>query len=291
MAVHSLYRASRLGLGSALLLSISVFSGLAQSASASVPGDYLSPVVTGETQSTSCDSDLGCACSFFASPGSCTSGVRDGCSANIQTLDIPVVDVELHILGQLSVTTLANVQSATPDHQPATLGASIDQVWGFTLYDYSEVTITNFLVADASENASYSFEWQFVGGAGSGVSHGYFDSLSNPDFTTAHSIRLAPGTYFIKFKASAHGHSEGTSEFFYNGLVTFDYVTCPADFNGDGVLDFFDMLDFVDAFSNYGDDTTFSNAWKSSGQADVNGDGTVDFFDYLDFVDMFNAGC
>ena len=54
---------------------------------------------------------------------------------------------------------------------------------------------------------------------------------------------------------------------------------CAADFNGDGTLDFFDYLDFVDAFS------------ANNMSADFNGDGVLDFFDYLDFVDAFSAGC
>ena len=54
---------------------------------------------------------------------------------------------------------------------------------------------------------------------------------------------------------------------------------CRADFNGDGVLDFFDYLDFVAAFSS----TNIS--------ADFNGDTIVDFFDYLDFVQAFADGC
>ena len=54
---------------------------------------------------------------------------------------------------------------------------------------------------------------------------------------------------------------------------------CAADFNADGTLDFFDYLDFVDAFASGG-----------SG-ADFNGDTVTDFFDYLDFVDAFATGC
>ncbi len=54
---------------------------------------------------------------------------------------------------------------------------------------------------------------------------------------------------------------------------------CLADFNRDGVLDFFDYLDFVDAFAS-GDI-----------YSDFNEDGIVDFFDYLDFVDGFSTGC
>lgn len=54
---------------------------------------------------------------------------------------------------------------------------------------------------------------------------------------------------------------------------------CPADVNHDGALDFFDYLDFVDAFSS------FQTA------ADYNQDGGIDFFDYLDFVDEFSSSC
>ena len=51
------------------------------------------------------------------------------------------------------------------------------------------------------------------------------------------------------------------------------FCPCPADFNVDGIADFFDYLDFVDAFS------------AGLTIADFNGDSVVDFFDYLDFVD------
>ena len=54
---------------------------------------------------------------------------------------------------------------------------------------------------------------------------------------------------------------------------------CAADFNHDNTVDFFDYLDFVDAFSINAD------------SADFNGDSVIDFFDYLDFVDAFSIGC
>ncbi len=54
---------------------------------------------------------------------------------------------------------------------------------------------------------------------------------------------------------------------------------CLADFNSDGVVDFFDYLDFVDAFS------------ANLASADFNLDGVIDFFDYLDFVDAFSSPC
>jgi hypothetical protein len=52
-----------------------------------------------------------------------------------------------------------------------------------------------------------------------------------------------------------------------------------SDFNGDTVTDFFDYLDYVQAFSD------------GTSAADTNGDGTLDFFDYLDFVTAFSAAC
>ncbi len=55
--------------------------------------------------------------------------------------------------------------------------------------------------------------------------------------------------------------------------------SCTADFNGDTAVDFFDYLDFVDAFSS------------QLPAADFNHDSSIDFFDYLDFVDAFSTGC
>ncbi len=54
---------------------------------------------------------------------------------------------------------------------------------------------------------------------------------------------------------------------------------CSADVNLDGMLDFFDYLDFVALFSG------------GDRNSDFNTDGTVDFFDYLDFAMAFSAGC
>jgi hypothetical protein len=54
---------------------------------------------------------------------------------------------------------------------------------------------------------------------------------------------------------------------------------CAADFNHDGQADFFDYLDFVQAFA------------AEDAAADIDGNGQVDFFDYLEFVAAFDAGC
>ncbi len=54
---------------------------------------------------------------------------------------------------------------------------------------------------------------------------------------------------------------------------------CPADFNNDGFIDFFDYLDFTEAFE------------LGLPGGDFNSDGFIDFFDYLDFTEAFDAGC
>lgn len=54
---------------------------------------------------------------------------------------------------------------------------------------------------------------------------------------------------------------------------------CPADITGDGNLDFFDVSDFLGAFTNGLPD------------GDFNLDGRFDFFDISDFLGAFNAGC
>ncbi len=58
---------------------------------------------------------------------------------------------------------------------------------------------------------------------------------------------------------------------------------CPADFNGDGFLDFFDFDDFVACFEG--------GACPPGKSADFNNDGFADFFDFDDFVIAFEAGC
>jgi hypothetical protein len=58
---------------------------------------------------------------------------------------------------------------------------------------------------------------------------------------------------------------------------------CEADFNSDGLVDFFDYDAFVNCF-----ETAVCPPGKN---ADVNGDGFVDFFDYDAYVGAFEAGC
>lgn len=54
---------------------------------------------------------------------------------------------------------------------------------------------------------------------------------------------------------------------------------CPADLNGDGNLDFFDVSAFLTAFN------------QMNAQADFNNDGNFDFFDVSAFLTSYNEGC
>jgi uncharacterized protein (TIGR03118 family) len=56
-------------------------------------------------------------------------------------------------------------------------------------------------------------------------------------------------------------------------------VTCYADQNGDGALDLFDFLAFVNAFE------------ANDAGADCDADGALNLFDFLCFTNAFNAGC
>jgi hypothetical protein len=71
-----------------------------------------------------------------------------------------------------------------------------------------------------------------------------------------------------------------------NMITSFQRVVghpCPADFNLDGAVDFFDYDDFVLCFEGV--------ACPAGRDADFNEDGSVDFFDYDDFVAAFNRPC
>ena len=63
---------------------------------------------------------------------------------------------------------------------------------------------------------------------------------------------------------------------FWPGVST---TVCPADINGDGVVNFFDVSAFLQAF----------NSQQAPG--DFNNDGSFNFFDVSAFLLAFTAGC
>jgi hypothetical protein len=66
---------------------------------------------------------------------------------------------------------------------------------------------------------------------------------------------------------------------FSPGIARYGGCGCRADFDANGQVDFFDYLDFVNAYSS-----------EAPG-SDFNRDGQTDAFDYLNFAQAFDAGC
>ena len=60
-----------------------------------------------------------------------------------------------------------------------------------------------------------------------------------------------------------------------------DVTAADADFDGSGVVDVADFLQFVNAFGSSADDDNFNAKY------DLDGSGTVDVADFLAFVDVF----
>lgn len=56
-------------------------------------------------------------------------------------------------------------------------------------------------------------------------------------------------------------------------------VSCPADYDVSGDLNFFDIAQFIDLFG------------RRLPAGDTNGDGVHDFFDVQRYIDLFNSGC
>ncbi len=132
----------------------------------------------------------------------------------------------------------------------------------------------------------YTNVWEVESPVGSGtfvpVSNGTFtEAGTGMTFTASAADSLAlqisnlqPGSrgaeVVLRLRSSnTCGESSGTTTLTY----------CPPDVNCDSVLDLFDYLDFVSAFS------------AEEPSADFNADTVIDFFDYLDFVAAFAAGC
>jgi hypothetical protein len=64
------------------------------------------------------------------------------------------------------------------------------------------------------------------------------------------------------------------------GLARYSEPTpCYPDFTGDGTLDLFDFLAYVNAFN------------AADPVADCDHNGNLDLFDFLCFVNAFNVGC
>ena len=80
-------------------------------------------------------------------------------------------------------------------------------------------------------------------------------------------------------RVSFQGFGNGFHPYGVDNVMFTPRFECYADFTGDGTLDLFDFLAFVNAF----------NAEEDSADCDVDGAWTL--FDFLCFTNAFNAGC
>lgn len=89
---------------------------------------------------------------------------------------------------------------------------------------------------------------------------------------------LGQDTAFVGFTSAtgAAWENHDLLSWSYNGYTP---AICPADLNGDGQLNFFDVSAFLSAFSN------------QDPAGDFNGDGSYNFFDVSAFLAAFSAGC
>jgi hypothetical protein len=94
----------------------------------------------------------------------------------------------------------------------------------------------------------------------------------------------APGVWVVQVRADelvqdARPQTPGVIDADYGLVVSGILEACVADWNGDGVVDFNDLLEFV---NDYVADLP---------RADLNGDGVIDFNDLLEFLNRHNGGC
>ncbi|MCR9075811.1 MAG: S8 family serine peptidase, partial [bacterium] len=87
------------------------------------------------------------------------------------------------------------------------------------------------------------------------------------------------GEYTIRVKGTGVNQGPQGYALVVSGAVSEVSAGCPADLNGDGNLDFFDVSAFLTAY----------NAQDAA--ADFNDDGLFNFFDVSAFLSAFNAGC
>ena len=122
----------------------------------------------------------------------------------------------------------------------------------------------DLLVAAQSDNAIQSLLNDKLGGFGSPVSR---------------STGMTP-LALIVCDVNSDGENDITTANYDSDTISFfASAGCAADFNQDGVLDFFDVSAFISAF----------NAQDPG--ADLTGDGSFDFFDVSSFIGLYGAGC
>jgi FG-GAP repeat protein len=160
-----------------------------------------------------------------------------------------------------------------------------------TIDEYGVVITTGGIAQTVEAPAAHSGSWRVLGEItlhapgsaadiliddGQGSTHSWSFSTAGGDPTDT---ILTLNETFTWLGESHPTISISGSDFTVHNLDLWTLAPCPADLNGDGVLDFFDVQAFLGAFA------------ASDPVADFNGDGIFDFFDIQEFLNLYSAGC
>ncbi len=98
-----------------------------------------------------------------------------------------------------------------------------------------------------------------------------------------YAIGLSGGTVFLgTHQADGDPYLPANNNVNSGAMIAYDIVCvpeCVADFDGDGMLSFFDVSQFLAAYTSM------------DPRADLNGDGVLNFFDVSAFLSAYSAGC
>jgi hypothetical protein len=133
---------------------------------------------------------------------------------------------------------------------------------------------TQFVVPTLGENSVWELAGADLGWSGPGQ---FSAMIETSDFNGE--VRSGKYSWILDAGIDGPGIS---GRFLENSRYEFDVQgqeDCYADFNGDGVLDLFDFLEFVNAFNAEQD------------RADCEPGGALDLFDFLCWVSDFDHGC
>lgn len=197
---------------------------------------------------------------------------------NVPTSDISAIGIDaggLFVGGQNSLALRAPIGSSSFQFFAA-CGSMINAM----AFGPTTMYLAGTHFSDSQTGTIYSFD-KFVGGV---TYSGTFNTPNAPSAVLAHNGKL----YVGGTDGMVHEMNPVTGDIFRSfdlqfavtGIAPSDgLISCPADYDISGALDFFDVLAFLQLFS----------AHLPAG--DTNGDGAFDFHDVVFFLDMFQGGC
>lgn len=197
--------------------------------------------------------------------------------------------VHSHCLIALSLASVSCATSAIAQNSTFIPFANVGQSYSAAIFDGDprigrqvvSATVTLHLTVNAGSSAMH-FVTDLLLPVDSGgvviIDGNELDWAGSGQFDLVYETTALNGTFIARrYGAETFGVAGSiTSD---SGVILHFASSCLADFNNDTIVDFFDYLDFVAAFS------------ESLPVADFNDDAVVDFFDYLDFVQAFSLGC